>query len=532
LLQGTISSDNQQHYSHIATILEDNIHSDGGPFVLVIWTEYAELRADLTAYLDDRLDPEKPHARPLAILCLEKEKYITPETGAVQHPEALREAVLSAITARPQLAALLSWEAEVIKATGATLAALLGLIDPGRRTTAQYPTALNELLSLLANASVGKSNVSSDRRGAITAALAPLLLDRIYNQTTSPESKEVWDRAVTLHQGSSLDDLSPLGAGRLNRMLHVALPGAEEFRSHDWGAVASMPEEWLEPKEMKCRFGAKAPTILGEEFKVFDEGDRARCRFRLVRVGAVCDYAQGRFGPIPYLLGLEIPAEITLARTDRKPPKAEWLSPVLVVDDSPFYLAVNCRYLITVPKSQVKSWTAVYRLREQLLMDLIDYAGGYISRPGKVELRARIIREPVPTSPKTVTAEELGAEPGIASGGVDNSKQTGVMPAIPAVTDLTASPEERSQDSGHDRSADAVTKEPDVVPPSVDRRPEPGPARGKADTEKELCAEPAARAAGDLPASPEQRSQHGGHDQSADAIAKEPDAVPPSGDRQ
>src|SRR5262249_14378943 len=115
-----------------------------------------------------------------------------------------------------------------------------------------------------------------------------------------------------------------------------------------------------------------------------DSKDRERCAFRLVRVGAACDYAQGRSGPVPYLLGVEMPIDVP--RTEESLRKAEWRSPCLVVDGTPFRLAVNCRYLITVPKAQVQTWTVVYRLREQLLMDLIHYAGGYVTRPGLVEM--------------------------------------------------------------------------------------------------------------------------------------------------
>jgi hypothetical protein len=513
-LRGTLSSDNKPHFALIASILEDNIGPDGGPFVLVIWTEHEQLRADLTAFLDDRLDQAKPYARPLAVLCLEKEKYIAPETGTVQHPEALRDAVLNAITERPQLAALLSWETEVIKATGETLAALLGVIDTGRRTTDQYPAALNALLSLLAIASVGKTNVPSDRRGAVTAALAPLLLDQIYNQDTSAASGELWDRAVSLDQQDSLDHLGPLEAGKLNRMLHIALPGHERLREFDWGAVVQLPDEWMPDAELESHFGSGLARILGGDFKI-ERNDRARCQLRLVRVGAACDYAQGRGGPIPYLLGVEVPLDVR--RDEEHLQMAEWRSPVLVIDGPAFRLTVNCRYLVTIPQAQTEGWTVVYRLREQLLMDLIDYAGGYVTRPGIFELRTRKTPEP---------AAESG-NPGSAI-----SKAIGAEPAAPAASDSIARSDEGSQDGSHHGSTDAVAKEPDVVPPSVDRRPEPGPARGKAGTVKELCAEPAARAASDMPASPEQRSQHGGHDRSADAVAKEPDAVPPRDDRQ
>ena len=56
---------------------------------------------------------------------------------------------------------------------------------------------------------------------------------------------------------------------------------------------------------------------------------------RLVRVGAACDHAQNRSGPLPYLLGLEIPFNV-----ERQPdntgvarlPASEWSSPILLLE--------------------------------------------------------------------------------------------------------------------------------------------------------------------------------------------------------
>lgn len=451
LLHGTLSSDNKSHFALIASILEGNIGPDGGPFVLVIWTENSHLSPQLADYLDARLDPEKPHVRPLAVLCLEKEKYITLETGTVEHAEDLRKAVQDALTQKPQLGALLSWETEVMSATGSTLAALLDLVQTQQRTTGQYAGVLNELLSRLAVAAVGRTNVPSDRRSAVTAALAPILMDRIQRGKVSKEIKDLWDKAVTRDQDPLLSGLGTIEAGKINRMLHIALPGLEEIRPFDWGAVVGLPEEWLEPSKMKSWFGAKARTILGGEFKICDPADRPRCTFRLVRVGAACDYAQGKLGPIPYLLALEIPFEIV--RTERLP-KAEWLSPVLVLDNAPFRLAVNCRFLITIPKSEVEKWSAVYRLREQLLINLIDYAGGYISRPGIVELQTNIM--PVP-----------------AAGIDETTKVVGTNPKAPVASNRNSVFQVQSENSKDDKATSAVSREPDTVPSNTAGQEEP-----------------------------------------------------------
>ena len=76
LVDGQAGTDQRRHYGVIASILEDNISQNGGPFILVIWTEHERFSNELRDYLDTNLDQTKPHARPLAVLGLAKERFI------------------------------------------------------------------------------------------------------------------------------------------------------------------------------------------------------------------------------------------------------------------------------------------------------------------------------------------------------------------------------------------------------------------------------------------------------------------------
>ncbi len=118
LVDGQASTDQRRHYGLIASILEDNINRNGGPFILVVWTAHEHLSAELRDYLDQSIDAAKPHARPLTVLSLAKEKFINVDDGTIHNPEELRQAVQQSIMANPQLAALLGWEAGVLAAAG------------------------------------------------------------------------------------------------------------------------------------------------------------------------------------------------------------------------------------------------------------------------------------------------------------------------------------------------------------------------------------------------------------------------------
>ena len=390
LVEGVATTDNRRHYALIAQILEDNINPDGGPFVLVIWTAHPQLAAELTQYLDQNLDAARPYARPLAILSLAKDQFINVDTGALRAAETLRDAVQQALGANPQLAALIAWETDVLAAAGSTLATLIALVPPAQRTTTEYPGALDALLSRLARELVGRAHVAADPRAAITSALAPILADRIVNQDVSPETSALWARAVTRHEDRRLADASPREAGQINRMLHVAIPGSETIRSMDWGAVSEFPLDWWNDEALGELFGLNIDQLLREEFKLHRD-HHVGCRPRVVRVGAACDHAQSRRGPLSFLFGVEIPENVPRLPDSSgqvRPPASEWRSPRFLIDPAaePFTLAVNCRFLFARPVEACREWRPCYRLREQLLMHLISHANVYVSRPAIVQL--------------------------------------------------------------------------------------------------------------------------------------------------
>ena len=337
------------------------------------------------AYLDEAraIDPEKPHARPLAIVGLPKGGFINVNTGEplAGKADALRDAVQAAVSEKPQLAALLSWEADVQAAAGGTLATLMELVPDEKRNSASFAEGLDQILSRLAREAVGEPHVADDPRAAITSALAPILADRIVHQRASEAASEVWSKALTWR---GREGLAPATAGKVNRMLHVAVPPSETIRPSDWGAVVEFPAAWWRDDELPKRFGVTPGQLLEDEYKLKPE-DWERCRPRLVRIGAACDYAQNRSGPLTYLFGLEIP--VTVKRSG-KPSASVWSSPTLVVepDDGPFVLAVNARYPLNVVPADAEAWQPVYRIREQLLMHLISHAGSYLARPGIVRL--------------------------------------------------------------------------------------------------------------------------------------------------
>ena len=378
---GPLRTDAKPQFSEIANILDSNIYENGGPFVLAVWTEHQHLIKELIEYLDT---PEvvRPFARPLAIVGLPKSQFIDLSTGTFDSLDLLVETIRDKILQKAPLAAVLSWESEVLAALGETLSSLSGLVPDNKRTTPLYSDELRAVLGHLASSSVGAQHVQSDPRAAVVAILNPLLADRIVNQPVVEAVSEMWTQA--LGSGGQAGSQS-VSSGKLNRMIHVAIPGSERILPSGWGAVV----EWPTPcgtKDFKDQFGIDQDDFLCKELKIEDPDLHHKCVLRLVRVGAACDHAQVRPGPLQYLLGVEVPEGVWKKRP--RLPASVWLSPNLQFEPEsrPFVLAVNTRFSVSVTRSTAEKWRAQYRLREQLLMQLITHVSNYQARPGIVSL--------------------------------------------------------------------------------------------------------------------------------------------------
>lgn len=386
LLEGVATTDDRRHFAQVAQILESNISENGGPFVLIVWTEHPQHQKELVRYLEDYLDKTKPHARPLQILCLAKQIFLDLATGDIKDSAALRAAVEDTVKKIPQLAALLSWESDVLAAAGSTMAALLSLIPLSEKTSAEFPKGLDRILSLLSREAVGAEHVAADPRAAIYAALAPLHADRVINQTVSPESAAAWKQAVTLSKDPQVKIKDAAEAGLLNRMLHVASPQAEEINPTSWGAVSDFPKQSWNDDDFKENFEFSLKELLEGELKIKPE-KVAACIPCLIRIGAVCDHAQGKKGTMPFLFGMEIPLD---ARSNSfKVTGAEWASPILTrLDGSTYRLIANARLVASMTSAGCAGFKVRYRLREQLLMQLITHASEYAARPGILQMPA------------------------------------------------------------------------------------------------------------------------------------------------
>ncbi|WEX09632.1 hypothetical protein [Chelativorans sp. AA-79] len=373
LLKGAPAS--IQHYDTLANILNLCIPETHGPYVLVLWTSHEQERVEFSGRLEQILPLSK---RPIAVLALDKKLF--GQAAGQWDVKGIRSAIGEQIASMPQLSALLSWERDVLAAANSTLALVGQLVPDDQRTFTAYPAALDGILSRLAEAAFGASNAPNDPRGAVTAALSPLLSDRILNQAEAPGSADLWKRAVTFPQPGIV--LTDAQKAQMNRMAHLAIGPGESVNKTDWGAIIPLSAAQLEDAAMKARFGVTAAHLRDKEFKL--KPDRVNDgQLVVIRGGAACDQAQANTGPLPMQLALLVPTD-ALQNTKRSPAVflcREQFS--LGAPPEPHSLLVHARFGTTVVQDDLPNWLdASMRLREQLLMTILVHVSAHLMRPG------------------------------------------------------------------------------------------------------------------------------------------------------
>lgn len=268
------------------------------------------------------------------------------------------------------------------EAVNQTLVELINLVPIDKRNFNDYPSEIDKALSCITSSTLGEGHVNKDPQQAFNVTIAPILIDKILNNKSHKELN-IWSNAITKVNTPECKITDPKAVGKYNKMLHLSVSGHETMTPLDWGAVLT-PVYW--GNEMTCDlFGLTTTQIKSEVFGLKNENSSSYEPV-FVRLGAVCDYAQQKEGLIPYYLGYKISLEDK--KRNKRKNEFEWTSPLFQTDleTEPFYLVFNLKYLISLPKHKISIFEPRYRIREQLLNQLILRASNHASRPGITEL--------------------------------------------------------------------------------------------------------------------------------------------------
>lgn len=387
-LLDSAAGDFKRHFAEIQRILGQVISPNGGPYMLVLWTDAPEHADGLRDYLEEHLFPNSPHTRPLSLLALSKTDYIDLQTGEPTHPAELGMKIQADIKSIPSMAALLQWEADVLTATNGVLQIVLsaavddeGVLD------------LGSVLKRIAIEAVGEPHAQNEPAAAVHSALLPLLQDQLQYFNDETPGSENWKTAF---EGApdTLPKLSRKHAATLNSHLHVQLASGDIVPTA-WGAISEIEADfpWGNFGLTGVQNFVDEVVVRGVNTKwdqvstdmTMGKGTARQLQVGQIRVGAACDFAQKTDGPVPYVLTAFVPS-----RTDspKKNPEllarsTAWLSPLLDIGNwGQGFLFVEPRFALTRGETQTSDFVVLARMREQLLLELIAAIAHHGARPG------------------------------------------------------------------------------------------------------------------------------------------------------
>ena len=369
---GGLGPDPTIDFGVISGLLRETIRPVG-PYFIVLWTMYPDYATQLQTFLVERLTDV---AKPLDVLSLAKADHLD-QNGNVRNEDLLVQTIGEITRAVPQIGVLVDWESRVLEAAGSTVSSLLELASTDE--TVPRAIKMGRLLKRLGTEAVGEAHLESDRFRAVNEALLPILADRIANLRLREGDEDIWQAALEL--AGDAQDLSAADTVKLNGLVHIA--DSSNADGSERGVVVLLPALWR--GQFDDTFGIDETSGARDHFRCKDFApDDNRFHWVLVQCQAACDHAQSHPGTIPWYLGLDLPEANKRSGT---PPAGLWLSPAFKIDDEIRRLHVSAYFMKSHPRGAIQDATPIYRLREQLLNELIYRLHSHGARPGMMSFR-------------------------------------------------------------------------------------------------------------------------------------------------
>lgn len=391
------------------------------PYLLFVWSDLKVHPEDLLPMAIERGNGKIP--QPVGVAVLDKNQFMSPEeTDAAPDTEAIAKKVNDTLRKYPQLTAMMSWEARVHAASGRVTSRLFGLAETPdlvkfkKVITAAVQEAkqkqdgdvahgneeLGGILSALGKGAYGE-HLWTDRAGGVEAALLPLLDDQLTSCLPVGENyNKLWEAA--LPRGT--DDRCKLGeeqAGDLNKALLI---DTSSHRGTERGIWFDLPA-WQEANK-RLGFGIELQEEAKQIF-VKNEGEIGKTlqgKFRetignsslgVLCCSAPCDHAWNKIGTRLGFLGILIDGKAIDSKSKKKsflrPTDSLYISSVFSIDGSQKALVVSFSHVSGICTASCNEMlddgSFKFRVRDQLLDEIIARYAAHISRPGAISVLAK-----------------------------------------------------------------------------------------------------------------------------------------------
>lgn len=383
-----------------------------GAYAIIFWTSYPKAVAKVMELLSERC---KDVCLPFFFDTMNKNTLSIPknpeddEKDYVEQKELYDKklaeliSVLSAkLSSNDMFSALLAWENKVSEAASKSVRALH---DSVRKTQpsgiAQNEMDFCRLLKKLATVAWGSESAKENWGQSIASGLSPFLSDNLdYGMATDDRYGLIWKKALEKNVAARLPkDVCP-------HVLNTSCTIDTTCKSKDAYGV------WLDFKltispEFISTFGDSGSTLI-QEFLNISEAKKAdvdyvnEVKLGILDITRACDYANRKHGLRRFVLGAIIPDSLEkyiLWPKKESPEKKHdgiYRLPHISInvggkEQQESILQVSFKYVLSLPENSPLltdlSITPLFRVRRQVLADIISKFGAHTTSPGLLSFK-------------------------------------------------------------------------------------------------------------------------------------------------
>jgi len=381
LIGGDSPGDEARKLTTAISLIERIIARGNGPYALITWStttlhDALVARIKATGSLSER--------QPFFSMALNKSDFL-------EDPDKLKVAIQSIFTANAPFGAILDWERRVSKASERVLSDLYSF---SQQIPAGDPSEnMDRLLSKLSVDAFGKGHAADHVFESVNEALMPILSDALNTEFFSSAPDGIWEKAIT--KFADANDLADDIVCRLNSS--VVLELSPDIKPYRRGAILELPDDWLTDEAFTRTFGDKQKVIRGTLLKLERPKD---LKWVLIQAQAACDFAQGRIGPMPFLLAAVVPASFARKKggdgIDLPLPASVWQSPELskcsgISDNDDFHFEILNGICCQLTRSRISevNFKVLGRLKDQIVTSIGYEYHSHGSRPGFVSFQKK-----------------------------------------------------------------------------------------------------------------------------------------------
>lgn len=360
-----------------------------GPYLLCIWSKHDRDVDEVISLLQKRYADD---------ITMPIQYSVISKTELMSEPASLKSKVEGLISANPLFDCILTWESRISEAARKTTNALFKLADNTQTESSisGCKEQLQKILATIGNEAIGSIHAQKKPSLAMDTGLAPVLEDQLL-EILEDELDSKWKAALP-ELGQRIELENDIKA-KLNTFFHIEEVDDDFPRDHR-GVFVKLDMNYIQAnsEKFKRRLGRTLKALIHEEFvssKNNTSNQRAEIRDRLIlgflEVSAACDHAQKKIKLPKYIMGVLIPEQYDEhTKFDERPTSHDGIYrlPNIIYKNNPYILKFSFKYQIGAQPDDHKWFIEpLFRVREQILSEIIFNSSQYSSRPGIISFR-------------------------------------------------------------------------------------------------------------------------------------------------